>query len=329
MIEAAHLHKSFKLRKPGPRKGLRSLLGGSTVVKEAVRDVSFTIASGEFTGFIGPNGAGKSTTIKMLSGILHPSSGSVRLSGIDPHRRRVDAARTLGVLFGQRTQLWWDLPLRDSFEVLGAMYRMEAKRRKTRVDELDGLLRLSTFLDTPVRKLSLGQRMRGDLAAALLHEPPILILDEPTIGLDVSAKRDIRSLLRGINRELGTTILLTTHDMDDIEQLCGRVLVLTDGALSYDGPIGGLRSRIGMPASIEATYRTLEQAQSARQKLSQLESGSLVAIGVQERTLIVQCSLEQRSFMDVLRQLEAYGELEDARMHEADFEEAVQRLYAD
>ncbi|QGG55012.1 ABC transporter ATP-binding protein [Paenibacillus sp. B01] len=328
MIEAAHLHKSFKLRKPGPRKGLRSLIGGPTFVKEAVRDVSFTIASGEFTGFIGPNGAGKSTTIKMLSGILHPSSGSVRLGGIDPHRRRVETARTLGVLFGQRTQLWWDLPLRDSFEVLGAMYRMDPQRRRARLAELDGLLRLGEFLDTPVRKLSLGQRMRGDLAAALLHEPPILILDEPTIGLDVSAKRDIRSLLRSINEELGTTILLTTHDMDDIEQLCGRVLVLTDGTLSYDGPIGGLRSRIGMPASIEATYRTLEQAQAAWSALQRLDSASLAAVGLQERTLTVQCSLEQSRFMDVLRKLEAYGELEDARMREADFEDAVQRLYA-
>ncbi|OXM13524.1 ABC transporter ATP-binding protein [Paenibacillus herberti] len=331
MIEASHLSKSFRLRagKKDSGSAIRNLLRPRSMIKEAVRDVSFTIGQGEFTGFIGPNGAGKSTTIKMLSGILHPTSGEVRLSGINPHRRRREAARSLGVLFGQRTQLWWDLPLKDSFEVLGAMYSMEETRRIRRVQELDDLLRLGEFMDTPVRKLSLGQRMRGDLAAALLHEPSILILDEPTIGLDASAKRDIRSLLRSVNEELGTTILLTTHDMDDIEQLCSRVLVITEGTLHYDGSLDGLRSRIGMPAQIEATFRTLEQANAAWAHLQGAGADSFGGKQLQERTIIVECSLEQRSFMNILRELETFGELEDARMREAAFEEAVHRLYPD
>lgn len=326
MIEASHLYKTFRVRAPKqPNGGIRSFLRLDSIDKEAVRDVSFSINKGEFTGFIGPNGAGKSTTIKMLSGILHPTSGEVRLGGINPHRKRKEAARSLGVLFGQRSQLWWDLPLKDSFEVLGAMYRMEERQRHKRVAELNDLLHLDEFLDTPVRKLSLGQRMRGDLAAALLHEPSILILDEPTIGLDASAKRDIRSLLRSINKELGTTILLTTHDMDDIEQLCSRVIVITEGSLHYDGPLEGLRSKIGMPALIEVTYRTLEQAEKAWTHVQ--SSSTADGKQLQERTITVECSLEQHRFMDILRELEAFGELEDARMREADFDEAVHRLY--
>lgn len=211
----------------------------------AVREVSFRIEQGEMVGCVGPNGAGKSTTIKMLTGILVPSGGKVEVLGMEPHRRRKQVAQHIGVVFGQRTQLWWDLPLVDSLELLRYVYRVPADRYARNLRRLRELLELDPFLRTPVRQLSLGQRMRGDFAAALLHDPQILYLDEPTIGLDVVAKHRIRDFLRTVNREEGATILLTTHDMADVEQLCSRLLIIDHGTLLYDGSLEGIRSRLG------------------------------------------------------------------------------------
>jgi ABC-2 type transport system ATP-binding protein len=196
-------------------------------------------------GCVGPNGAGKSTTIKMLTGILVPSGGHLEVFGQVPYRRRKQIARRIGVVFGQRTQLWWDLPLIDSLELLRYVYRVPAERYARNLRSLRDLLDLDPFLRTPVRQLSLGQRMRGDLAAALLHEPQILYLDEPTIGLDVVAKHRIRDFLRTINRDEGATILLTTHDMSDVEQLCSRLLIIDHGTLLYDGSLEQIRDRLG------------------------------------------------------------------------------------
>lgn len=346
MIEAIGLTKEFRVPDPDASAKRRGLFSRRSIPKQAVSDISFTIPEGEFAGFIGPNGAGKSTTIKMLSGILHPTQGEVRLGGINPHRKRKEAARTLGVLFGQRTQLWWDLPLRDSYDILAAMYGLTPERKKNRIEELENLLRLSDFMDTPVRKLSLGQRMRGDLAAAMLHEPSILILDEPTIGLDAASKRDIRSLLRDINERMRTTILLTTHDMDDIEQLCGRVLVISKGKLDYDGGIAQLRARIGLPAVMEVTFRQAESAAAAAGELQSLGDSATEAAGglhgpeplspaaagirlksLEDRTLVLECDLKTSSSVQVLRELEKYGELEDIRMREPEFEDVVHKLY--
>src|SRR5690606_8647478 len=195
----------------------------------AGRDLTFSVAPGEFVGYLGPNGAGKSTTIKMLCGILTPSSGTVRVAGLDPSRRRTTLARRIGVVFGQRTTLWWDLPLKDSFELIRLLYKVDRRVFAARLDELVATLDLGAFLGTPVRQLSLGQRMRGDLAAALLHAPVILVLDEPTIGLDVVSKAGIRAFLARLNAERGTTVLLTTHDLGDIERLCRRVMLIDHG----------------------------------------------------------------------------------------------------
>src|SRR5262245_38355199 len=202
-----------------------------TVVR-AVDGLTFAIEPAEIVGYLGPNGAGKSTTVKMLTGILVPSTGRIRVAGLDPSKDRVALARK--VVFVQRTTLWWDLPLRDSFDLVRRLYRVDAPRYRRNLDRLVGLLELSDLLDMPVRQLSLGQRMRGDLAAALLHDPEIVYLDEPTIGLDVVSKAAVREFLEWINRERGTTVLLTTHDLGDVERLCSRVMVIDHGRLAFD-----------------------------------------------------------------------------------------------
>lgn len=207
----------------------------------AVDSISFTVARGEMVGYIGPNGAGKSTTIKMLTGILTPSGGRLRVAGIDPSRERRRLAHRIGVVFGQRTTLWWDLPLIDSYKLMHRMYRIPDARYRENLARLTELLGLGDLLDVPVRQLSLGQRMRGDIAAALLHDPEVLYLDEPTIGLDVVSKTRVREFLRQLNAERATTVLLTTHDLQDIEQLCSRVMVIDHGRLVYDGALAGLR----------------------------------------------------------------------------------------
>ncbi|MGE7385412.1 ABC transporter ATP-binding protein [Streptomyces sp. NPDC004126] len=208
----------------------------------AVDGISFAIARGEVVGYIGPNGAGKSTTVKMLTGILTPTGGRLRVAGIDPARERMRLAHRIGVVFGQRTTLWWDLPLKDSYGLMRRMYRIPAARYAENLERCVERLDLAELLDVPVRQLSLGQRMRGDIAAALLHDPEVLYLDEPTIGLDVVSKAKVRGFLRQLNEERGTTVLLTTHDLQDIEQLCERVMVIDHGRLMYDGALGGLHA---------------------------------------------------------------------------------------
>lgn len=242
IIELSAVHKHFATRR---RRGLRY----EWSVVRAVDAISFAVGKGEIVGYIGPNGAGKSTTVKMLTGILSPSGGRIRVAGLDPVRQRVALARQVGVVFGQRTTLWWDLPLRDSFELLRRLYRVDRAAYRSTIDRLIGLLDLGPLLNTPVRQLSLGQRMRGDLAAALLHRPRILYLDEPTIGLDLVAKAAVRDFLVELNIGQGTTILLTTHDLDDIERLCRRVMVIDHGRLAFDGDLDTLRGR----AAVERT----------------------------------------------------------------------------
>jgi ABC-2 type transport system ATP-binding protein len=244
IIEVEDLHKTFRIyRKRGG--GPLGLIRRTASDIHAVDGVSFAVREGEMVGYVGPNGAGKSTTIKMLTGILQPSGGRMRVSGLDPSRDRLELAKQIGVVFGQRTQLWWDLPLIDSFELLRHIYRVPADTYQQRLATFTDLLDMDPFLQTPVRQLSLGQRMRGDLAAALLHDPPILYLDEPTIGLDVVAKARMREFLARINRERGVTVLLTTHDMADIERLCSRMLIIDHGRVIYDGGLDAIRDRFG------------------------------------------------------------------------------------
>ncbi len=247
MIEVERLRKVFRVarRRPGMVGALATLLRPDVEHRVAVDGVTFRIDQGELVGYVGPNGAGKSTTIKMLTGILVPTAGNVRVGGLVPHERRTDNARQIGVVFGQRTQLWWDLPTIDSFELLRDIYHIPPDRYRRNLEQFTDLLTLGPFLETPVRQLSLGQRMRAELSAALLHDPPILFLDEPTIGLDVVAKERIRQFIASVHRERTMTILLTTHDMSDIEKLCSRVLLIDHGRIVYDGALARLRERFG------------------------------------------------------------------------------------
>ena len=237
MIEVDHLSKQFVVRRGRFRR--------ERVVVDAVKDISFRVERGELLGYLGPNGAGKSTTIKMLTGILVPSGGSVSVAGLDPSRRRIELAKRIGAMFGQRIQLWWDLPLIDSFELLRYIYKVPADRYRQSLARFREVLDLDSFLHTPVRQLSLGQRIRGELTASMLHEPELLFLDEPTIGLDVVAKQRVRDFLVELNRERGVTVLLTTHDLGDIERLCKRLLVIDRGSLIWDGGIDELKARYG------------------------------------------------------------------------------------
>ena len=239
VISVKSLTKIFhsRKRKPGFLGSITGLVGGEKIETRAVDHVSFEIAPGELVGYLGPNGAGKSTTIKMLTGILQPSSGEIRIDGFDPTRQRRDVARRIGVVFGQKTQLWWDLPVRESYDLLRMIYRIPKDVFRKRMDYFISLLGLGDFLDQQARKLSLGQRMRSDLAASLIHDPPILFLDEPTIGLDILTKDIVRQTIRQLNKDRGITVILTTHDMDDIEFLASRLILLDKGKVQYDGVI--------------------------------------------------------------------------------------------
>ena len=252
IIETRELRKVFRsiVRRPGVAGTLRTLFSREYEDKVAVEGITMSLEEGELVGYIGPNGAGKSTTIKMLTGILVPTSGTVRVAGLVPYEQRRKNARNIGVVFGQRSQLYWDLPLSESFELLRAIYGIPSARYRANLDHFIDVLDMGPFLRTPVRQLSLGQRMRGDFAASMLHDPRVVFLDEPTIGLDVVAKEAIREFVARVNRERGTTFILTTHDLADVERLCRRIVLIDRGTLVYDGGIDALRDRYG-------THRTL------------------------------------------------------------------------
>ncbi len=244
MISARNLVKVFRTpkRQPGRFGAVRTLFTREYTVKRAVDGISFTVERGELIGYIGPNGAGKSTTIKMLAGILEPTSGEVEVAGLVPWRRRTENALNIGVVFGQRSQLWWDLPLIESFELVARMYNVQPSHYRANLGRFRDLLELDDFIDTPVRQLSLGQRMRGELTAALLYDPRVVYLDEPTIGLDVVAKERIRTFIEEMNRERGATVILTTHDLADVQRLCRRIILIDHGRLLFDGSVERLKS---------------------------------------------------------------------------------------
>ncbi len=252
LIRVEGIRKVYRVRRApeGRFVAARALLSPAYEERRAVDDVSFSIEPGESVGYLGPNGAGKSTTIKMLTGILVPTSGTVRVGALVPWRHRHENARRIGVVFGQRTQLYWDLPLKDTLELLRDIYEVPTETYRGNMALFSDLLGLGEFLHQPVRQLSLGQRMRGDLAAAMLHNPSILYLDEPTVGLDIVAKQQILDMIAGIKRERGVTVLLTTHNLDDVEQLCPRIILIDRGRVRYDGDLENFKWE-------HAPYKTL------------------------------------------------------------------------
>lgn len=247
VITTENLSKTFKVTKkdPGVRGALKALVNPKFDSVEAVKQVSFEVQPGEMVGYIGVNGAGKSTTIKMLTGILEPTGGKVEVLGRDPHRERVKNAREIGVVFGQRTQLWWDLALIESLNLIGKIYEIPRQEFKDQLEQFGEILDIKLLFSVPIRQMSLGQKMRSELAATLIHNPKVVYLDEPTIGLDLLVKEKIRDFIRQQNKDKAITVMLTTHDLGDIEELCSRVIIIDDGSLIYDGPLNVIRDRFG------------------------------------------------------------------------------------
>ena len=331
MIEVKHISKDFVSQKkyPGLKGAVKGLFSNEKVVKKAVDDISFTIGDGEIVGYIGSNGAGKSTTIKMMTGILTPTRGECLVNGINPSKKRKENAQNIGVVFGQRTQLWWDLPLSESFTILKEIYNVSEEAYRERMAFLNRVLELEEFFDRPVRTLSLGQRMRADLGAALLHNPKVLYLDEPTIGLDLVVKDNIRAAIKEINEKYQTTVILTTHDIGDIEELCSRIIIIDDGRKIYDGSLEELKETYG-------TKRKVSMEVKQPQKLKELDLAQ--SLGVDENDYQTEFDVEKNSFSvtfdkhkiqvpQVLNAVMEVTEVQDIQIQETELAEIVKDIY--
>ena len=320
IIETRELRKVFRSikRTPGVGGALKTLFSRDYVDKVAVTGVTMSLDAGELVGYIGPNGAGKSTTIKMLTGILVPTSGEVRVAGIVPYARRSENARNIGVVFGQRSQLYWDLPLVESFELLRAIYGVSPERYRANMDYFTELLEMGEFLGTPVRQLSLGQRMRGDFAAAMLHDPKVVFLDEPTIGLDVVAKEAIRTFIADINRERGTTFILTTHDLADVERLCRRIVLIDRGTLIFDGAVETLRDGYGTHRTLVVELCDPEEHVEMEGTEAELTTPTLARFRFDRRTM---------SAETLIRRVADRYSVSDISIEEPELESIIRRIY--
>jgi len=332
LISVKGLTKDYRLtdRREGVLGGVVDLVKPRKRTLRAVDEVNFSIDQGEMVGYIGANGAGKSTTIKMLTGILTPTAGEVRVGGLVPYKQRVSYTRHIGVVFGQRTQLWWDLAVVESFRLLQRIYEVPEDRYKKQMDFFNDLLGLNEFMSQPVRKLSLGQRMRCDLAAALIHEPSVLFLDEPTIGLDVEAKQNVRGFLKTARDELGVTVILTTHDLGDIEQLCKRIIIIDHGKVLYDGLLEDLRQgpghrlRLCLDFAEPVSPKSLA-AQTADLPVTWESDGSGPDEPVQRHCATY--SRAETSAAIILSNVLAVHRLRDMALTEPAIEDVVRRIY--
>lgn len=329
LIEVHQLTKRFRvpIKSPGLVGALKHIFQPHYKEKTAVDTISFRIEAGESVAYVGPNGAGKSTTVKMLTGILVPSSGEVLVQGLVPHRQRIENARNIGVLFGQRTQLWWDLPVQESLRLVGDIYQIPRETFKQNLKEFTDLFELGPLLSTPARQLSLGQRMRCDLAATLLHSPSIIYLDEPTIGLDVAMKQRIRDFIKYSNQQRGATVLLTSHDLGDIENLCQRMLMIDKGRIVFDGPIQTIKERFGQKRVVhlvlpEASPQTLE---IVRQALSEL--AETLCSQPEPHRVLVEFDSTQVTAGTIISQLLSRLPVNDLRIEEPSIESIIRELY--
>jgi ABC-2 type transport system ATP-binding protein len=325
IIEVHNLSKEFRTfrRREGVLGALANLFVREYVTVHAVERVSFSIEPGEMVGYIGANGAGKSTTIKMLTGILVPTSGQVVANGYIPYRDRRRYTKHIGVVFGQRTQLWWDIAVIESFKLLKQIYEIPDADYNRRLGMFSEILNLGDYLHTPVRKLSLGERMRCDLVASLLHNPPLLFLDEPTIGLDVVAKDRIREFLKEINRTQRTTVLLTTHDLSDIEELCKRLLIIDKGKILFDSELREMKQRLAKFNQVKFFLK--DRAQVAR--LGEITTDGIFLERVDELTYLMRFDREQHSSAEVIRNLVNTLEVRDILVEEEPIEDIVKRIY--
>ncbi len=312
LIELEGVAKDFTVHRSAGR------LRRQRTTVHAVRDLTFSVERGTILGYIGPNGAGKSTTVKMLTGILVPTAGRVSVGGLVPWDERIALARRIGVMFGQRVQLWWDLPLVDSLELLRHMYRVPADRYRETLASLREALDLDPFMRTPVRQLSLGQRIRGELAGAMLHDPEILFLDEPTIGLDVVAKQRVREFLLRANRERGVTVMLTTHDLADIERLCSRILIIDHGRLIYDGEVNALKERYGAERVLVVD---LEEPQGPLQ----VEGGRVIKVEGPRQWIAFERA--RTSAAQLVAAVVTRASLRDLTVEEPEIDDVVRRIY--
>lgn len=327
MIKVENLSKEFKkaIKEPGILGMTKSLFIKKYETKKAVDNISFTINKGEIVGYIGANGAGKSTSIKMMTGILTPSSGHVTVNGLVPYEDRVKNAKNIGVVFGQKTQLWWNLPLIETYNILKQIYDITDEDFKEKMDFFEEVLSLSEFIKSPVRTLSLGQRMRADLAASLLHNPKVLYLDEPTIGLDVVVKEKIRAAIKHINQKYDTTILLTTHDMTDIEDLCSRIIVIDDGKILYDGKIEEIRKVFGDVRTLTIEVKDSSELDSFDPTLIFDEDN--VKHSKNENKLTLQFDNDVISFEDVLNSVFKSLHVIDMKHDVISIEDIAKKIY--
>ena len=304
MIQVKNLKKNYVIAKKEKGLGgaIKSLVKSEKQTIEAVKDISFQIAKGEIVAFLGPNGAGKSTTVKMMSGILTPTSGKIFINGKEPYQNRKEVVKDLGVVFGQRTQLNWDLRLGESFELLRHVYQIDKETYEQNLQVMDNILGISEIIDIPVRQLSLGQRMRGDLVAAMLHSPSVLFLDEPTIGLDVDGKYAIRKFIKEINRVKGTTVILTTHDLGDVQELCKRLIIINHGTIIEDGPLEELVERIAPYKDLVVEFYDEEAVEHPKAQLYK-QKGNVAKYRFQKSDItaaqLIQEISEKKSIKDV------------------------------
>ena len=326
-VEAVNLVKEFRTfqRREGLGGSVRDLFSRNYTRLKAVDSVTFTLTPGEMVGYIGPNGAGKSTSVKMLTGILVPTSGSVAANGFTPYRERMAYTRTIGAVFGQRTQLWWDIAVVESFRLLKRIYDVSDRDYEARMARFDEILEIKRYLHQPVRKLSLGERMRCDLAAALLHNPPLLFLDEPTIGLDLLAKESIREFLKEVNRKFGTTILLTTHDLSDIEELCSRLMIIDRGRILFDGPLANLKRMLWRQNQIRFELKEREQAAM----IEQVELPDVDRERIDELTYLFSYNRDNYTSGEVIRRVVAAVDVREIFMAEESIEKIVKRIYTE
>ena len=320
IIQVRELSKSFKVpvSKTGRLAAVRNLFSFEHTLKVAVDRVSFDIDKGDMMGYVGPNGAGKSTTIKMLTGILVPSAGEVVVDGFVPHRDRMRLARRIGVVFGQKSQLWWDVPVIESLRLLKEIYKIPTSTYQANLELFHDLLDLHEFQDTPVRQLSLGQRMRSDLVAALLHNPDILFLDEPTIGVDIVAKDRFRSFIRQLNRERQVTVLLTTHDLSDIEKVCERMMIIDNGRIIYNGSIASIKERF-------APYRVL--VVDFAEGVSEVKIARAELIEREGQRARFRFNREHVSASELITELAQQHRVRDISVEEPEIEEVVRKIY--